>query len=104
MAGPVPLSRKKGRERVKVIHDKTKSIGWTEGCSERRLALGKGSNHCRMCARKLVGAKGADGKPLTWMQKKNACNNSTMGCPKCDEPICKACWTEGCDMHSKNKK
>jgi len=34
-------------------------------------------------------------------KKKQMCNYSSLGCPQCDEEICKKCWEKGFDMHKK---
>ena len=97
------IGHRVAKKRVKVVDDKSNTVGWTEICTKKRLPLGKGSNYCRMCCRKLIEKKGDDGKLLDKAQKKALCKSSTMGCPQCDEPICNVCWLEKYDMHRKRK-
>ena len=33
--------------------------------------------------------------------RKKRCKTSGLGCPSCDERVCKDCWTKGYDMHKK---
>ena len=66
----------------------------TKKCVNVRVNLGMGGNYCKMCYRK-------QDKGLTWQQKKKLYNLSRLGCVQCRETVCKACWDEGYDMHSR---
>ena len=67
----------------------------TVGCVEERVKiLKKSGSYCRMCYRK-------QDKSLSHERQRMHCKTSTMGCPQCNEPICKHCWEEGYDMHVK---
>ena len=46
--------------------------------------LGKKGRYCGMCYRNQQGKCSAT--------KKKNCKISTMGCPFCEEPVCKSCW------------
>jgi hypothetical protein len=61
------------------------------GCSDIRVALRKDTCYCRMCYRNHPGVD-ANGNEMDSRAKKNACKQSKMGCPSCEEPICKSCW------------
>ena len=67
----------------------------TVGCVEERVKiLKKSGSYCRMCYQK-------QDKSLSHERQRMHCKTSTMGCPQCNEPICKHCWEEGYDMHVK---
>ncbi len=67
------------------------------------MDLKKGSSYCRMCFRKSMGAVDDDGKKVSAaLRKKKPCSKSArLGCPSCDEVICRDCWAEWYDMHVK---
>ena len=77
-----------------VIHHYDGTKTRTDGCSDKRVRLFESGDYCRMCYRKQCGN-------VTAGTKKMLCKTSGMGCPSCSEPICKACWEEGYDMHMK---
>lgn len=67
----------------------------TEECSEQRINFGlKNNDYCRMCYRKQM-----LNKALTAAERKKNTASSRMGCSRCQEPICQACWEEGYDKH-----
>ena len=81
-----------------VQHDNSRTV--TKGCTDKRVQLNRGSQHCRMCYRKQC--KGTEKeRARSSKDKVKACKTSEMGCPSCDEPICKKCWADGYDMHAK---
>ena len=81
-----------------VQHDNTRIM--TKDCTIKRVNLGRGSQYCRMCYRKQC--KGTeDERARSAKEKESACYFSRTGCPSCDEPICKLCWAEGYDMHTR---
>jgi hypothetical protein len=51
----------------------------------------KDTDYCRVCYRNHPGVDG-DGNQMDYNPKKRACKQSKMGCPSCEEPICKKCW------------
>ena len=75
-----------------VQHDSThtKTIGGTD----KRVNLEKGTDYCKQCYREREGTK---------QQKLKGITKSSMGCPPCNELICKKCWAKGYDMHQKKK-
>ena len=92
--------------KVKVVYEKTGSIVRADECVTDAVDLGRGCAYCKMCFRKLIGATDADGKKLTYKQKKKLVKNSSRkGCPQssCNEHICKECWADGYDKHWNNK-
>lgn len=64
----------------------------TKGCTDVRVNLERGSSHCRQCYRERQGTRD---------EKMKGIPKSSLGCPSCDEPICKKCWERGYDMHMK---
>ena len=61
-------------------------------CTSRRVQLDVSSGqYCRQCYRNQSGTS------LTNAQKRKNCKQSRLGCPSCNEPICKQCWEEGYD-------
>ena len=61
-------------------------------CTSRRVRLDVSSGqYCRQCYRNQSGTS------LTNAQKRKNCKQSWLGCPSCNEPICKQCWEEGYD-------
>jgi hypothetical protein len=61
------------------------------GCSDVRVSIRKDTDYCRMCYRNHPGVDG-DGNQMDYNAKKRTCKQSKMGCPSCEEPICKKCW------------
>jgi hypothetical protein len=60
-----------------------------------RVSLGlKSGRYCWMCYQKQITMD------LLSHQRENRCRTSVMGCPICEEPICKECWEEGYDKHA----
>jgi hypothetical protein len=53
-----------------------------------------------MCYQKLANGI-AEKRALSKNEKKKNCKTSRLGCPSCDERVCKDCWAEGYDMHKK---
>jgi hypothetical protein len=53
-----------------------------------------------MCYQKLANGI-AEKRALSKNEKKKRCKTSRLGCPSCDERVCKDCWAEGYDMHKK---
>ena len=66
----------------------------TAKCTEDRVNIGKNSKYCKMCFRK----QGDNG---TVAQRKKKYKSSRLGCPVCQEHICKLCWDSGYDRHAK---
>ena len=61
----------------------------TNKCTDVRVSLGmKSGKYCRMCYRKQLTTELSS---RDWQQR---CRTSAMGCPICNEPICKECWKE----------
>ncbi len=75
-----------------VQHDRTRTK--TVDCTDKRVNLGRGTSYCRQCYRERSGTK---------EEKMLNISGPAMGCPSCDEHICKKCWDEGYDMHQKKK-
>ena len=75
-----------------VQHDRTRTK--TVGCTDKRVDLQIGSNYCKQCYRE---------RPGTREEKLDGINYSRMGCPSCEERICKECWAKGYDMHQKKR-
>jgi len=75
-----------------VQHDGTRTK--TVGCTDKRVDLQIGSNYCKQCYRE---------RPGTREEKLDGINYSRMGCPSCEERICKECWAKGYDMHQKKR-
>jgi hypothetical protein len=73
-----------------VQHDNTRRK--TVDCTDVRVDLQKGTSHCRQCYRERPGTK---------EQKMEKIPHPRLGCPSCDEVICKKCWAKGYDMHQK---
>jgi len=69
----------------------------TNQCTGERVDLGLGCNYCRMCYRKLLGTTASEQRAAV---RKRMCRASRMGCPICNEPICKECWGEGYNKHA----
>ncbi len=64
------------------------------GCTNEPVNCFQGvSRYCKMCYRIATGKSAAE--------KKQKCNYSKFGCPKCREHICRKCWDKGYDMHTK---
>jgi hypothetical protein len=82
-------------------HDKTRTK--QKGCTDQRINLGRHGSYCKMCYRKLCASTDEKIKALNTKAKKKQCNSSKMGCPSCDEHICKGCWDEGYDVHMKKQ-
>jgi hypothetical protein len=61
------------------------------GCSDVRVKVLNNSDYCRMCYRNHPGVD-ASGNAINSKERKAACNQSYLGCPSCEEPICKKCW------------
>ena len=91
------------KKRKLVLHLKSGETIQTDKCVERAVDISKGSDYCKMCYRKQLGATRANGKPLSAQWKRRKCKSSRPGCsqPSCMEHICKLCWTEGYDKHKK---
>ena len=83
-----------GKKRPPVVVFKCGMRVKTKKCSTVRVNLGRGSDYCRMCYRKQE-------KNGTAKEKRKKCTNSQMGCPICDERVCKDCWNSGYDLHQK---
>ena len=84
------------RKRKTVTHfvqrDRTRTK--TVDCTDKLVDLGVGSSWCRQCYRERTGTK---------KEKLNGISSSRMGCPSCEEHICKKCWDKGYDMHQKQR-
>ena len=65
----------------------------TKNCTDVQVNLFKSSQYCKMCYRKQ------DESICSGIRKKN-CKFSKLGCPSCQESICKWCWAEGYDLHA----
>lgn len=78
-------------------HDNTRRV--TNGCTDVRVDLGRGSRYCRQCYMQQPEFNDA-GQRMTAAMKKAACTNSRLGCPSCDEPICQECWDDGYWRHN----
>ena len=74
-----------------VQHDRTRTK--TIDCTDKRVNLCRGTSHCRQCYRE---------REETKEEKMDGISKSSMGCPSCDELICKKCWEKGYDMHQKS--
>jgi hypothetical protein len=83
--------RKKKTRTIFVQHDNSWTL--TKHCTEKRVKLNKGSGYCRMCYRKQVNGTEEE-RARSRDEKTDLCKWSTMGCPSCDEQICKRCWAE----------
>eukprot|EP00956_Cyclotella_meneghiniana_P016026 scaffold25077_cov48-Cyclotella_meneghiniana.AAC.2 len=73
-----------------VQHDRTRTK--TVDCTNKRVNLQMGTSHCKQCYRERTGTRA---------EKLDGINKSCMGCPSCEERICKECWEKGYDMHQK---
>ena len=78
--------RKKRTRTIFVQHDNSRTM--TTDCTTKRVGLKRGSQHCRMCYRKQCNGTEEE-RARSKLEKQKACNSSTMGCPSCDELICK---------------
>ena len=84
------IDHKKRKERVSVVYaQKNKRVKMTT-CADvavrvklAKYAKGRG-RYCGMCYRNQPGKCSAT--------KKKKCRRSYMGCPFCEEPVCKSCW------------
>ena len=61
----------------------------TNQCMGERVDLGLGCSYCRMCYRKLLGTTATEQEATV---RRRMCRASRIGCPICNEPICKECW------------
>ena len=75
-----------------VPHDRSRTR--TMDCTDKRVDLQIGSSYCKQCYRE---------RPGTRAENLNGINTSRMGCPSCEECICKSCWDKGYDMHQKKR-
>ncbi len=75
-----------------VQHDHTCTK--TVDCTEKHVNLGRVTSYCKQCYRERTGTKAEKMKDIA---------HPAMGCPSCDETICKKCWEKGYNMH-RNKK
>jgi hypothetical protein len=82
---------------VFIQHNNSRTV--QKGCTDKRVNLGRGSQHCRMCYRKQCNGTEEE-RARSKKEKMAACSSSRMGCPSCDEMICTKCWTEGYDLHA----
>ena len=73
-----------------VQHDHTRTK--TFDCTDKRVDLQIGSSYCKQCYRERTGTR---------KQKMEKFPTSHMGCPSCEEHICKSCWEKGYNMHQK---
>ena len=62
-------------------------------CSTVRVNIGKGPTYCNMCFRKQRDEDTAG-------QRKKKCRSSRLGCPICEEHVCKSCWDSGYNLHN----
>ncbi len=81
-------------EKKVVIHHSDGKKTKTTRCTDERVVIRDRGYYCRMCYRKKDDS-------LSKETKRAACKQSKLGCPSCDEPVCKTCWAEGYDMHKK---
>ena len=75
-----------------VQHDCTRTK--TVDCTDKQVNLGRGTSYCKQCYRERTGTK---------EEKMVDIPRPAMGCPSCDETICKKCWEKWYDMHQKGK-
>ena len=61
-SGITRVAKKQGLEQTNA---KSKTVTWTNTCSDEAQLLGRGRNYCSMWYRKLAGAKGNDEKLLS---------------------------------------
>jgi hypothetical protein len=80
-----------------VQHDNSRTK--QKGCTDKPVNLGRGSDYCRMCLRKMNANPTEEWEKMNARQKQKMCKTSRLGCPSCNEHICKSCWVEGYDMH-----
>jgi hypothetical protein len=71
-----------------------------EGCTDKHINLHSGCSYCIICYRKLCNGTPEE-QAMSSVNKKVACSASRMGCACCNEVICKKCWAEGRDMHTR---
>jgi hypothetical protein len=89
--------KQKSTRTIFVQHDNSRTM--TKDCTTKRVGLKRGSQFCRMCYRKQCNGTEEE-RARSMREKQNACKFSTMGCPSCDELICKDYWAEGYDRHA----
>ena len=77
----VDHKRKRRTVMAFVQHDRSRTK--TIDCTDERVDLQIGSSYCKQYYRK---------RPGTRAEKMNRINTSRMGCPSCEECICKSCW------------
>ena len=58
-------------------------------CTDERVRISGGCRYCAVCYRTY---DNYGSSTVTSAQKKRDCRNSTKGCAKCMEPVCKPCW------------
>ncbi len=80
------------KKEFEVVYAKEARIK-TRGCIDARVKIQDNSDYCRMCWRKQK-------DDVKWEVKRMMCKQTYLGCPQCDEPICKKIWDEGYDMHN----
>jgi hypothetical protein len=54
-----------------------------------------------MCLKNINANPTEEQKAMNGEQRKKVCKTSRLGCPSCDEDVCKNCWDEGFDRHAK---
>ena len=88
------IDHKRKRHTVRTFVQRDGTRTKTDDCTDKQVNLGKGSAHCRQCNRERTGTRA---------QKMYKIPKPEMGCPSCDEVICKMCWDKECDMHQRKK-
>ena len=91
--------RKKWTRTIFIQHDNTRTM--TDNCTTKRVDLDRGCEHCKICLRKINANPTEEQMTMNGEQRKKAFNTSRLGCPSCDEHICKNCWDKGYDQHAK---
>jgi hypothetical protein len=93
------ISHPNGRDAKTVFVHRDMSLTTVIGCTDTRVNLERGNQHCRMCYRTQP-THNLAGEKMTTQMKKKACHWSRLGCPNCDEQVCDECWLEGYDRHN----
>ena len=89
------IAHKTTKKRKIVIESyKTGERLTTKDCVEIRVDLKKGTQYCRMCYRNQPDT-------MSRSEKLKNSKSSRLGCPQCNEQVCKVCWEKGYDKHLK---
>ena len=90
-----------GRPPIDVHYAERGAVLQTNKCTEvkDRVKLRNNGKYCKMCYRKELVLNATCQVKLNATQMQSRCRSSYMGCPFCQEEICKSCWLEGYDKH-----